>query len=192
MRKPFMVEFTGTPEAWKTTVITNVSNQLTALGYRVFVLKESAEKLPRQIPKGTWDANLWMHYQTMSGLLKAKYINADIVLIDRGLVDSNFYGKRFLWNNLCTKEKYEKFRNQFIDELFPDFLVALIVSPDIALKRRGGEGTLVNEEYIKKYNELFLAYYEQIKFSKVLIDTSKLDVYEMNNAIFNEIQKILP
>ena len=101
-------------------------------------------------------------------------------------------GKRFLWNNLCTKEKYEKFRNQFIDELFPDFLVALIVSPDIALKRRGGEGTLVNEEYIKKYNELFLAYYEQIKFSKVLIDTSKLDVYEMNNAIFNEIQKILP
>ena len=85
MRKPFMVEFTGTPEAGKTTVITNVSNQLTALGYRVFVLKESAEKLPRQIPKGTWDANLWMHYQTMSGLLKAKYINADIVLIDRGL-----------------------------------------------------------------------------------------------------------
>ena len=155
MRKPFMVEFTGTPEAGKTTVITNVSNQLTALGYRVFVLKESAEKLPRQIPKGTWDANLWMHYQTMSGLLKAKYINADIVLIDRGLVDSNFYGKRFLWNNLCTKEKYEKFRNQFIDELFPDFLVALIVSPDIALKRRGGKGTLVNEEYIKKYNELF-------------------------------------
>lgn len=35
MRKPFMVEFTGAPEAGKTTVITNVSNQLTALGYRV-------------------------------------------------------------------------------------------------------------------------------------------------------------
>ena len=192
MRRPFMIEFTGTPEAGETTVITNVSNQLTALGYRVFVLKESAEKLPRQIPKGTWDANLWMHYQTMSGILNAKYIDTDIVLIDRGLVDSNFYGKRFLWNNLCTKEKYEKFRNQFIDELFPDFLVALIVSPDIALKRRGGEGTLVNEEYIKKYNELFLVYYEQIKFSKVLIDTSKLNVYEMNSAIFSEIQKILP
>ena len=50
----------------------------------------------------------------------------------------------------------------------------------------------MNEEYIKKYNELFLVYYEEIRISKVLIDTSKLKMYEMNNAIFNEIQKILP
>lgn len=65
-------------------------------------------------------------------------------------------------------------------------------SPDIAVKRRGGEGSLVNEEYIKKYNESFLMYYEQIKCSKVLINTSQLNVYEMNNAIFDVIQEILP
>ena len=192
MRKPFMVEFTGTPEAGKTTVIGNIYNKLTALGYSVFMLKESAEKLPSQIPKGTWDANLWMHYQTLSGILSAKYVDTDIVLIDRGLIDSNFYGKKFLWNHVCTEKEYGKFRNQFIDELFPDFLIALMVSPDIAVKRRGGEGSLVNEEYIKKYNEFFLMYYEQIKCSKVLINTSQLNVYEMNNAIFDVIQEILP
>lgn len=104
MRKPFMVEFTGTPEAGKTTVIGNIYNKLTALGYSVFMLKESAEKLPSQIPKGTWDANLWMHYQTLSGILSAKYVDTDIVLIDRGLIDSNFYGKKFLWNHVCTEK----------------------------------------------------------------------------------------
>ena len=46
MRKPFMVEFTGTPEAGKTTTIKNVANKLTNMGYRVSILQESAEKLP--------------------------------------------------------------------------------------------------------------------------------------------------
>lgn len=96
MRKPFMVEFTGTPEAGKTTSIGNVANNLKSMGYKVAILKESAEKLPKEIPKGSWEANLWMHYQTQAGLLRAKFMEADIVLIDRGLIDSKFYGKKFL------------------------------------------------------------------------------------------------
>lgn len=72
MRKPLMVEFTGTPEAGKTTAVRSDANKLQSLGYKVSVLQESAENLTSQeIPKGTWDANLWMHYQTQSGLIKA-------------------------------------------------------------------------------------------------------------------------
>lgn len=187
MRKPLMVEFTGTPEAGKTTAVRSVANKLQSLGYKVSVLQESAENLPEEIPKGTWDANLWMHYQTQSGLIKASYFNSDIVLIDRGLIDSNFYGKKFLWEEKCTKEEYEEFRNQFIERLFPDFLIALIVPPNISVKRRGGEGRLVNEEYIKKYNEMFIKYFNEITCSKTLIDTSNLDVYSMNDEITNII-----
>ena len=109
MRRPFMVEFTGTPEAGKTTAIKNVANNLRNMGYDVIVLEESAEKLPKEIPKGSWYANLWMHYQTQAGLLKAQFFQSDIVLIDRGLIDSNFYGKKFLWENICTEEEYEKY-----------------------------------------------------------------------------------
>lgn len=187
-----MVEFTGTPEAGKTTAVRNVANKLLNMGYQVAILQESAENLPQEIPKGSWDANLWMHYQTQAGLLKAKYFQTDIVLIDRGLIDSNFYGKKFYWEKVCTKEEYEKFRNQFIDELFPDFLIALTVSPEISVQRRGGEGHLVNQEYIRKYNELFVRYFNEVDCSKVLIDTEKLDVYEMNNKIFEIISKNLP
>ena len=192
MRKPFMVEFTGTPEAGKTTSIANIAINLRSIGYSVSVLKESAEKLPEEIPKGTWYANLWMHYQTQAGLVKAKFYQTDIVLIDRGLVDSNFYGKKFLWEGICTNQEYQKFRQQFMDELFPDFLLALMVPPETAIKRRGGEGHLVNEEYLKKYNEMFLRYYEEIKCPKRLVDTSKFDVYEMNQEILSVILENLP
>ena len=69
---------------------------------------------------------------------------------------ASFYGKKFLWEGIATKEQYEKFKSQFIEELFPDFLIALTVSPLTAIKRRGGAGHLVNENYINRYNDLFI------------------------------------
>lgn len=192
MRKPFMVEFTGTPEAGKTTTIKNVANKFADIGYNVAVLQESAEKLPQEIPKGVWNANLWMHFQTTAEILRVSYVQADIILIDRGLIDSNFYGKKFLWEGIATEEQYEEFRKLFINELFPNFVIALTVSPETAIKRRGGSGHLVNEEYIKRYNELFMRYYSEITCKKAIIDTGKLDVYQMNDEIFNIILKNLP
>lgn len=192
MRKPFMVEFTGTPEAGKTTTIKNVSNKLKDQGYSVAVLHESAESLPDEIPKGTWDANLWMHYQTLSGIVRARYFQTDIVLIDRGLVDSSFYGKKFLWKGECSEEQYKKFREQFIDDLFLNFLIALTVSPRVAIRRRGGEGHLVTKDYIRDYNQLFMRYYSELDCKKVLINTGELNVYQMNKMIFEIILENLP
>lgn len=192
MRKPFMVEFTGTPEAGKTTSIRNVARKLLNEGYTVTELEESAERLPEEIPKGTWDANLWMHYQTQAGILRATYSKVDLVLIDRGLIDSNFYGKKFLWENVCTEEQYQNFTKQFIHELLPDFLIALVVQPQIAIQRRGGAGRLVNEKYIKAYNQLFMRYYDEIRCQKELIDTADLDVYQMSEVIFQTIRRRLP
>ena len=192
MRKPFMVEFTGTPEAGKTTSIKNVANKLLNEGYTVAILEESAESLPKEIPKGTWDANLWMHYQTQAGILKSTHLKVDLVLIDRGLIDSNFYGKKFLWEKVASEKQYQNFRKQFMYELLPDLLIALVVQPQIAIQRRGGPGRLVNEEYIKAYNKLFMKYYEEIECPKVLIDTASLDVYQMNETIFQTIRSRLP
>lgn len=192
MRRPFMVEFTGTPEAGKTTAIKNVANKLITAGYKVVTLQESAEKLPSEIPKGSWNANLWMHLQTTAEILRASYVDADIILLDRGLIDSDFYGKKFLWENEIKEKQYRQFKKQFIDELFPDFLVACIVSPETAIKRRGGAGRLVNERYIRRYNELFRRYYDEIVCRKAVIDTGSLSVYEMNDQIFKIIMENIP
>ena len=63
-----------------------------------------------------------------------------------------------------------------------------MVSPKIAIKRRGGEGRLVTERYIAKYNEMLLRFYETIEIPKVLIETSKMDVYESNHTILSVIK----
>ena len=52
MRKPFMVEFSGTPEAGKTTTIKTVANMLKAKGDKVGVLQESAKNYQKKLLKG--------------------------------------------------------------------------------------------------------------------------------------------
>ena len=64
--RPIMVEFTGTPEAGKTTVIERLQKQLEEQGFKVTVIQESAELVPPEFPKGSWDANVWMRTITHS------------------------------------------------------------------------------------------------------------------------------
>ncbi len=192
MRNPFMVEFTGTPEAGKTTSIESSCKLFRNMGYSVYVSKESAESLPEEIPKGTPYANLWMHYKTQASLLKAKFSKSDIILIDRGLVDSNFYGKKFLWEGAYTEEEYKKFKMQFNNELYPDFLIALTAPAEVAIQRRGREGRLVNTEYVKKYNKEFLDYYNEIEIPKTIINTAELTKEEMVEKVFTIIKSNMP
>ena len=66
-----------------------------------------------------------------------------------------------------------------------------MISPRIAISRRGGEGRLVTERYIENYNEMFIKFYKSIKLPKVLFETSGMNAYEMNQKILTVIQQIL-
>ena len=192
MSRPFMVEFSGTPEAGKTTTINAVADMLRKNDYKTIILKESAESLPSEIPKGTFDANMWMHFITQSGLISALYSKADIVLIDRGIIDSEFYGQKFLYDGLCTKAKYDEFKKMFLQHLKPNLFIALMVTPEESVKRRGGEGRLVNKEYIQNYNEDYLKFFETIIVNKHLIMTDNIELYEVCKTVLNIILKNLP
>ena len=120
---PFIVEFSGTPEAGKTTAIGTVANMLRSNGYKVVTLQESAESLPLEIPKGSFDANLWMHLRTQSELLKAVYSPNDIILADRGLIDSFFYGWKFKKKANVVKKNTKNSKKCFGMNLFLTFLL---------------------------------------------------------------------
>ena len=182
-RKPFMVEFSGTPEAGKTTTINTVANIMRNANYRVIVLRESAESLPDEIAKGTFQANMWMHFITQAGLLKAVHADADIALIDRGIVDSEFYGQKFLAEGGCSKDEYEEFERTFLQCLKPDLFITLMVTPEEAIKRRGGEGRLVNREYVRKYNEAYLKYFRTVQYPKELINTEMKEPSEVSKQV---------
>lgn len=190
--RPFMVEFSGTPEAGKTTTINIVADMLRENDYKVITLKESAESLPSEIPKGTFDANMWMHFITQSGLINALYSKADIVLIDRGVIDSEFYGQKFLNEGLCTQAQYEEFKKMFLQYLKPNLFIALMVTPEESIKRRGGEGRLVNKIYIQNYNETYLKFFERILINKKLIMTDNIELCEVSKIILNIILENLP
>lgn len=182
-RKPFMVEFSGTPEAGKTTTINTVANIMRNANYRVIVLRESAESLPDEIAKGTFQANMWMHFITQAGLLKAVHADADIALIYRGIVDSEFYGQKFLLEGGCSKDEYEEFERTFLQCLKPDLFITLMVTPEEAIKRRGGEGRLVNREYVRKYNEAYLKYFRTVQYPKELINTEMKEPCEVSKQV---------
>ena len=182
-RKPFMVEFSGTPEAGKTTTINTVANIMRNANYRVIVLRESAESLPDEIAKGTFQANMWMHFITQAGLLKAVHADADIALIDRGIVDSEFYGQKFLSEGGCSKDEYEEFERTFLQCLRPDLFITLMVTPEEAIKRRGGEGRLVNREYVRKYNEAYLKYFRTVQYPKEHINTEMKEPSEVSKQV---------
>lgn len=189
--RPIMIEFTGTPEAGKTTVINVLQNFLKERGLKVVIVRESAEVLPSEFSKVTWDATLWMRYITCANILHSIYIPCDIVIIDRGVIDLQFYGLKFLKDNSCSIEDYTSYMNMFPKKLNPNHLIALTVTPETALLRRGGPGRIVNSKFIKDYNDLFLSFYETITVPKTLIDTSNLTIDEVVSQIFNIISNLL-
>ena len=64
-----------------------------------------------------------MHFITQAGLLRAIHSDVDVVLVDRGSIDSKFYGYKFLQEGVCSKEQYEAFNKTFVERLKPDCLL---------------------------------------------------------------------
>lgn len=190
--KPFMVEFSGTPEAGKTTAITLVANMLEDKGYKTMILKESAESLPEEIKKGTFEANLWMHLITQAGILKAQYSNVDIVLIDRGIIDSKFYAWKFFEEGKCSAKQFSEFQKTCLSKITPDLFISVLALPETAIKRRGGEGRLVTKRYLEVYNSLFMKFLVTIPTKKKLIKSDELNQIELSNVIFEIILNAIP
>ena len=189
--RPIMIEFTGTPEAGKTTVIRALKKQLEEQGVNVKLIQESAELQPSDIPKGSWDAHLWMRYITCANILHSIYIPCDIVIIDRGVIDLQFWGLKSFRNHECTIEEYISYMGMFTSKFYPDYLIALSVTPEVSLLRRGGPGRIVNYEFLKEYNELLHSFYETIKVPKTLINTSDKSIDNVVSETYNIINQLL-
>lgn len=185
--RPIMVEFTGTPEAGKTTVIQKLQTLLEEKGFKTTIIQESAELVPPEFPKGSWDANLWMRYITCSKILRAIYSSTQIVLIDRGAIDHQFFGLNFFKSNKCSSEEYISYMSLITPKLYPDYLIALISNPEVSLVRRGGPGRVVNYEFLKNYNDLFCYFYKTIPVPKTLIETSNLNIDDVTSQVYEII-----
>lgn len=189
-QKPFIVEFTGTPEAGKTTILTLLKQSLESSGFTVKVYPESAEKSKSIFPrdsygKSKFDAKFWMHLEILKNLVEAPYQNYDIILFDRGALDKKF------WINLdaCNGDFDDRiiYLSKLFDDVLPDLLIVLKVSVDESLRRRGGEGHVVTREFLERYNALLNHFVNSLKINKDIICTDNMKVEEVLNVVVNSI-----
>lgn len=191
--KTLMVEFTGTPEAGKTTCIRNIIPRLEEKGLSVTCIQESAEIIPKGFPKGGFDTHLWMRFHSLEQILSQRYSQSDILLIDRGLIDGIFYTYEFYSRNPEEENhcfNFIRFLHQ-LDFLFPDFLFVFTVKPDIAIDRRGGEGRLVTLNFVKSYNNLLTSFVPSITVPHAVINSSELSKEELTEIVCHKIEILI-
>ncbi len=191
---PFMVEFTGVAEAGKTTCIKNLLERFYNLGVKVHYIQESAEIVDKNIPRGSFESHLSMRLTTINEIIKCKYSDYDLILIDRGLIDGVLFTIHFLTSH---PEAYENcselisFINSLNALLQPDLLVIFKSSPDVSIQRRGGkEGHTVTHKFLEEQNKLIESFIKTICVPFYVLDTSNSSKEAVANEVFNLIIKL--
>ena len=190
--RPINIEFTGTPEAGKTTQFKIISKKLEEEGFSVTSIKESAEIVPSCFDKGSANAHRWMTFKTFDKLLCANESDVDIVLIDRGFID------RLIWQEIFSSVGKISYTEAFAHNLYfkqfipkPDILFIFSISPGLSIKRRGGEGRITTRSFVSSYNSQVMSFLESYKGRFCKIDAA-LPIEKVSQLLMDNIHSILP
>jgi predicted NUDIX family phosphoesterase/thymidylate kinase len=86
-RRPFIIEFAGTPKSGKTTTISAIHQFLKRNSVNVRTFQERASVAPL-VDKGTAFFNTWVTCATLNGIIEAlEDEKLDVLILDRGLFD---------------------------------------------------------------------------------------------------------
>ena len=200
IKRPLIIEFTGTPNSGKTTCIHYVSKQLEkTLGINVKVMKEDAESVPEEIPKKTWARNAWITFVQLQSLLETKYSKTDLILLDRGYCDALFWAKFLETLGSCTPKESDSLLRVLHElnssfNLLPDYLFIFDVSVEESIKRRtklGGKITLTNHEFISQYRNELLKFCQSINCKQWYINTTNLTIQQEQYKILKKVAECI-
>jgi len=188
--RPFVVEFTGTPEAGKTTTIKQVIPIIKEnLNCNVSFVQESAEIVPSILKKGSFEANCWMSEKAISSVLcQINNSSNDIIIADRGYIDRIFFGYKYFVEGTCSKDQYSEYMKTFSKpETLSNLCIVLKTTPEEAIRRRGGEGRLVTLEWVKSYNFILDDFLAQFQSSFATTCWFTLDTTNMSKSNVIEV-----
>ena len=188
---PFMIEFTGSPDAGKTTCITELDKFLHRHDFRVLIPQEGAQAI-RHIHRKTPEYNIRTGLYALNMLIDFAHGHSyDVVIFDRSIFDA--YAWMMYWEDkkLLSSEERNTIQQFFLSRFWVDRIIAsyfVICEPDEAV-RRGQRiavsdklGDSSNHESIrksverhKKMHAELSTEYPQLK----LIDTTHMGEAEM-------------
>lgn len=116
--RPITIEFTGPPNSGKTTLIHNLAKSLQGKGFSVKVMQEDAELVPKEIPKKTWARNACITFGQLQSLIEIPYLDAQIILLDRGYCDALFWSRFLRLQNACSQEQSDSLYKSELDEFY--------------------------------------------------------------------------
>ena len=136
--RPFFIEFTGSPSAGKTTVITELDKFFRRQGFRVLRPQEGAEVI-RHIERTTPLYNLRTGQYALNLLVDLSAGNLyDIVILDRCLFDAYCWMEYWRDKNQLSDAEKACIQSFFLSRFFTDKLdlvYFLIADPEIAMQR---------------------------------------------------------
>lgn len=200
IRRPITIEFTGTPNSGKTTLLKILPELLTSMGISVEVMQEDAEVVPTSIPKKTWARNVWITYGQLQSLLETKFSQADIIFLDRGFYDAIFWAQFLYAQGVCSFEESNSLQKLLKEmdcqfSFHPDYLFVFDISSEESLRRRHAQS---NEPTVMSTTDFLDLYKQQLDqfckgvFSPIYrLDTTNLSILEMQENLLKEISKIL-
>ena len=200
--RPFMIEFTGSPSAGKTTTIIEMDKFLRRQGFRVLCPQEGAQVV-RHIERTSPLYNICTGLYALRILIDESHGHLyDVILFDRCIFDA--YCWMMYWEEKgWSKTDMEMVKSFFLSKHWQDKIdisYFMVCDSDVAMKREEriaatkklGETT--NPETIKKLVSRYKKAYEILKPDNPqlhLLDTTYMKEKEMVKKFSIEILSIL-
>lgn len=139
-KRPFIIEFCGSPKSGKTQAATSLTIFLKRNGFNVRVLTERASVSPVSDKRNPF-FNIWTGASVLTGLipyLSEPVTDVDVVIADRGIFDTLCW---FTWleqNGALPEDEASDLENFFSTKRFrqaTDLILTFTASPEISLER---------------------------------------------------------
>lgn len=204
-RKPYVIEFTGTPRTGKTSLINNLYDFFKKKGFSVMVLEEftTSKKYKKEIYPLLKDkyknvVNIEIPKYVLKQLEEAVLENPDIIIIDRSLFDRLIWVDRLMLKKGMSSKEYKDYKKLYVPLIreridivistYADSLTALKrdYNANLSLERRNFLNVTNIDEYNKSLlNMEKLAIKEKINFH--LFDTSEKNQREISFDVIDVI-----
>ena len=203
LRKPFVIEFTGTPRTGKTTAINNLYDFFKKGGFNVSIIEEFTtskrykEELKDRLDKmDLGDRNIAILEYVYQELCNALESNRDIVIIDRSINDRQIWNYIRFTKGEMSEEQYNAAREKYIKTGLIDFLVVTYADALTSLRRDYNsslaleERRFLNKENIDDFNGALKSLEGLLKDGAEdvrILDTTSMNMKDVSIEVASQI-----
>ena len=166
-RRPFFVEFAGTPKSGKSTCIDTVSHFFRRLEFNVLAPTEGASKrTPYYLKDNYVEFNTWSASYALTHILEGRYGSDQyqIVILDRGLFDALAWFQFLKNKGDVTVEECDKIQSYLLIDHWRelvDMVFLFVTDPGTSLDRENRDklidepGRAMNPDTLENLNDAY-------------------------------------